>query len=368
MNSVFKEGKNTNNQNFYCSFKHEEFDIDDILKSLYQQSVKAKSKEDSSSVNSEDSLGSNSLYEFTKWVNTQEIESIDFAKQFEQIKEKQSSKMKSLYYKKEDVENNIGIESIELENDIEKKFKKFSKMKENLTDSYVDLQPNNEDKEKKRSRLSSLFENETNDYTVTVNDTERKQSDILKKKKKLNDKKIKLSVQSQNSTSTGNNSNRFQLKGSSDNDQMGVINEGGNSHNSNEFDLNINNSEKAIDKRKRSGNTKEGNKTNNSKDKDLISKDKKVKDKKITSKEISIVDILNNKDKRTTIMIRHIPNKYTLDDLSYEIDELFYGKYTYINLPLDYSVYFLYRIFIILDMDLLTLRILYILFYFMKHM
>lgn len=59
---------------------------------------------------------------------------------------------------------------------------------------------------------------------------------------------------------------------------------------------------------------------------------------KYTTKEINIVDILNSKDARTTIMIRHIPNKYTLEDLVYEIDEHFYGKYTYINLPLDYSV------------------------------
>ncbi|MFO0515456.1 MAG: hypothetical protein ACK5YA_01260, partial [bacterium] len=59
---------------------------------------------------------------------------------------------------------------------------------------------------------------------------------------------------------------------------------------------------------------------------------------KYVSKDINIVDILNSKDARTTIMIRHIPNKYTIEDLVYEIDEHFYGKYTYINLPLDYSV------------------------------
>lgn len=58
-------------------------------------------------------------------------------------------------------------------------------------------------------------------------------------------------------------------------------------------------------------------------------------------KEINIVDIITMKDPRTTVMIRHIPNKYTLEDLVYEIDAMFYGKYTYINLPLDYSVSFL---------------------------
>jgi len=67
-------------------------------------------------------------------------------------------------------------------------------------------------------------------------------------------------------------------------------------------------------------------------------KKNQTKNSQQKSKEINIVDILTKKDSRTTVMIRHIPNKYTLDDLIYEIDELFFGKYTYINLPLDFSV------------------------------
>ena len=44
------------------------------------------------------------------------------------------------------------------------------------------------------------------------------------------------------------------------------------------------------------------------------------------------------KDKRTTIMLRNIPNKYTLANLVEEINNLYLGKIDYINLPIDYEV------------------------------
>ena len=36
-------------------------------------------------------------------------------------------------------------------------------------------------------------------------------------------------------------------------------------------------------------------------------------------------------------MLRNIPNKYKLNDLVKEIDKSFWGKYDYINLPIDYE-------------------------------
>jgi len=52
---------------------------------------------------------------------------------------------------------------------------------------------------------------------------------------------------------------------------------------------------------------------------------------------IDIIEIISGKDKRTTLMLRNIPNKYKLNDLVKEIDKSFWGKYDYINLPIDYE-------------------------------
>ena len=52
---------------------------------------------------------------------------------------------------------------------------------------------------------------------------------------------------------------------------------------------------------------------------------------------IDIIEIIAGKDKRTTLMLRNIPNKYKLNDLVKEIDKSFWGKYDYINLPIDYE-------------------------------
>ena len=71
-------------------------------------------------------------------------------------------------------------------------------------------------------------------------------------------------------------------------------------------------------------NTKNNNTNNN-----------KINEKQ--KQKIDIIEIISGKDKRTTLMLRNIPNKYKLDDLVKEIDKSFWGKYDYINLPIDYE-------------------------------
>ena len=51
---------------------------------------------------------------------------------------------------------------------------------------------------------------------------------------------------------------------------------------------------------------------------------------------IHLDNILKLKDKRTTLIIRNIPNKYTIKLLTKEINQHFYGKFDVIYLPLDY--------------------------------
>ena len=51
---------------------------------------------------------------------------------------------------------------------------------------------------------------------------------------------------------------------------------------------------------------------------------------------IHLDNVLKLKDKRTTIMIRHIPNKYTIDILMEEININFKGKYDVLYLPIDF--------------------------------
>lgn len=53
---------------------------------------------------------------------------------------------------------------------------------------------------------------------------------------------------------------------------------------------------------------------------------------------INLENIISGKDKRTTIMLRNIPNKYTLNNLVEEINQVYLGKIDYINLPIDYEV------------------------------
>ena len=58
--------------------------------------------------------------------------------------------------------------------------------------------------------------------------------------------------------------------------------------------------------------------------------------------DISPLNIGN--DPRTTLMIRNIPNKYTIQDLSNEIDQNFENSYDFLYLPCDIKVlYFLFQ-------------------------
>ena len=69
-------------------------------------------------------------------------------------------------------------------------------------------------------------------------------------------------------------------------------------------------------------------------------KNSNINNNKLNEKEkqkIDIIEIISGKDKRTTLMLRNIPNKYKLNDLVKEIDMSFCGKYDYINLPIDYE-------------------------------
>ena len=53
---------------------------------------------------------------------------------------------------------------------------------------------------------------------------------------------------------------------------------------------------------------------------------------------INIDNIIYGRDKRTTIMIRHIPNKYSTLSLLEEINSYFKGKYDFFYLPMDFEV------------------------------
>lgn len=55
------------------------------------------------------------------------------------------------------------------------------------------------------------------------------------------------------------------------------------------------------------------------------------------NKRINLDNIIIGKDKRTTLMLRNIPNKYTLHNIVDEIGPSFWGKYDCINLPIDYE-------------------------------
>lgn len=55
------------------------------------------------------------------------------------------------------------------------------------------------------------------------------------------------------------------------------------------------------------------------------------------TKKIIIDNIIMGKDKRTTLMLRNIPNKYTLANVVEEINQTFWAKFDYVNLPIDYE-------------------------------
>lgn len=51
--------------------------------------------------------------------------------------------------------------------------------------------------------------------------------------------------------------------------------------------------------------------------------------------QVDLNRLLSGEDRRTTIMIRHIPNKYTEEMLLKRIDRLHKGTYDFFYLPLD---------------------------------
>jgi len=53
---------------------------------------------------------------------------------------------------------------------------------------------------------------------------------------------------------------------------------------------------------------------------------------------IHLLDILNGKDMRTTLMIRNIPNKYTQAMLLQNIDTYHHMQYNFFYLPMDLKV------------------------------
>ena len=52
---------------------------------------------------------------------------------------------------------------------------------------------------------------------------------------------------------------------------------------------------------------------------------------------LDIDKVLRGEDKRTTLMIKNIPNKYNINILFNEINSSYYGKYDFLYLPLDPS-------------------------------
>ena len=70
-----------------------------------------------------------------------------------------------------------------------------------------------------------------------------------------------------------------------------------------------------------------------------LSKDKNNKNKIIDSPKniINIEKIIKGDDKRTTLIIRNIPNKYTISLLLKELNKNFYDKFNVIYLPQDYA-------------------------------
>ncbi len=56
---------------------------------------------------------------------------------------------------------------------------------------------------------------------------------------------------------------------------------------------------------------------------------------------IIVENIICGIDKRTTVMIRHIPNKYGTQTLMDELNSLCRGKYDFFYLPMDYEVQYI---------------------------
>ena len=90
-------------------------------------------------------------------------------------------------------------------------------------------------------------------------------------------------------------------------------------------------------KKNNNSNTNQNNNTNKNNNNEKKNKNKKKFKDKIEQKLfiIDIDNIIKGTDKRTTIMIRHIPNKYTSEALLEELNTICKNKYDFFYLPLD---------------------------------
>lgn len=70
------------------------------------------------------------------------------------------------------------------------------------------------------------------------------------------------------------------------------------------------------------------------------SKDKRKNDK-IIDYTVDMEKIMQGNERRTTIMIRNIPNRYTQESLLKVIDVKFQGQYDFFYLPMDFKVHFI---------------------------
>ena len=100
-------------------------------------------------------------------------------------------------------------------------------------------------------------------------------------------------------------------------------------HNNQNFNNNISNSNNSFG-------LNSTNKNNQEKKKSKKSKDEVDQTLFI----INTDNIIYGRDKRTTVMIRHIPNKYSTSSLLEEININFRGKYDFFYLPMDFEVCF----------------------------
>ncbi|MCQ2821261.1 MAG: hypothetical protein MJ252_28715 [archaeon] len=63
----------------------------------------------------------------------------------------------------------------------------------------------------------------------------------------------------------------------------------------------------------------------------------KYKQKKLKDPKVNCENILRGLDQRTTLMLRNIPNKYTIKEIVDEIGSEFWGKYDCLSLPMDHE-------------------------------
>jgi hypothetical protein len=123
-----------------------------------------------------------------------------------------------------------------------------------------------------------------------------------------------------------NNRNILQFRGT------GVNNNTHNINNNNDDNRNKNKKQKQSNENKNENNR---DKHNTSSTSASANTNPKKKNLDIPRNKIHLESILRQKDKRTTIMIRHIPNKYTLKLFSDEINKIFLNKYDLLYLPVD---------------------------------